>query len=150
MCLLFSRLLDLAYIRYSFTCFVCVQESIIPLLPSPICITHTTAIQLRDLCAIHDLPPTLPLYATFICHTPYNIGNNNIVYRLITRRSPYAAANSRRGRKDKRRLRQLCEILLDVRVVFVLVGGVRLGAWGVVLVVCVFRCRGCCSLSVCV
>jgi len=34
------------------------------------------------------------------------------------------------------------------------VGGVRLGIWGVVLVVCVCvcrcRCRGCCSLSVCV
>jgi len=28
------------------------------------------------------------------------------------------------------------------------VGGVRLGVWGVVLVVCVCRCRGCCSLSV--
>jgi len=24
------------------------------------------------------------------------------------------------------------------------------GVWGVVLVVCVCRCRGCCSLSVCV
>jgi len=32
----------------------------------------------------------------------------------------------------------------------VFVGGVRLGIWGVVLVVCVRRCRGCCSLSVCV
>ena len=33
-----------------------------------------------------------------------------------------------------------------------LFGGVRLGVWGVVLVVCacVCRCRGCCSLSVCV
>jgi len=29
-------------------------------------------------------------------------------------------------------------------------GGVRLGVWGVVLVVCVCRCRGWCSLSVCV
>jgi len=30
------------------------------------------------------------------------------------------------------------------------VGGVRLGVGGVVLVVCVCRCRGCCSLLVCV
>ena len=30
------------------------------------------------------------------------------------------------------------------------VGGVRLGVWGVVLVVCECGCRGCCSLSVCV
>ena len=30
--------------------------------------------------------------------------------------------------------------------------GVRLGVWGVIIVVCVcvYRCRGCCSLSVCV
>ena len=59
-------------------------------IPPPICSTHTTAILLRDLCAIYDLPPTLPLYAIHhtilpppdppvICHTPYNIGNDNVV-----------------------------------------------------------------------
>ena len=37
--------------------------SIIPLLPQSICITHATAILLREFCAIYDLPPTLPLYA---------------------------------------------------------------------------------------
>ena len=47
--------------------FVCVQESILPLSPPPICITHATAILLRDSCAIYDLPPTLPVYA--IHHT---------------------------------------------------------------------------------
>ena len=50
-----------------FYLFLCVQESVIPLLPPPVCITHTTAILLRDLCAIHDFPPTLPGYA--IHHT---------------------------------------------------------------------------------
>jgi len=50
-----------------FHLFVCVQESIIPLLPPPICITHATAIRLRDSCAIFDLPTTLLLYA--IHHT---------------------------------------------------------------------------------
>jgi len=43
--------------------FWCVQESIIPFLPPPILIIHTTAILLRDFCAIYDLPPALPLYA---------------------------------------------------------------------------------------
>ena len=56
-----------AYTRYSFTCFVCVRESIIPLLPPPVRITHTTAILLRDFSAIYDPPPTFPLYA--IHHT---------------------------------------------------------------------------------
>jgi len=32
----------------------------------------------------------------------------------------------------------------------VFVGGVRLGVWGIVVVACVCRCRGCCSLSMCV
>jgi len=43
--------------------FLCMQESIIPVLPPPICITLATAILLRDDCAIHDLPPIVPLYA---------------------------------------------------------------------------------------
>jgi len=46
---------------------LCVQESISPLLPPLIRITHTTAILLRDCCAIYDVPPTLPLNA--IHHT---------------------------------------------------------------------------------
>jgi len=50
-----------------FHLILCVQESIILLLPPPICIVHTTAILLRDVCAIYDLPPTLPVYA--IHHT---------------------------------------------------------------------------------
>ena len=56
-----------------FQFFLCVQESIIPLLPPPIRITHTTAI-LRDFCAIHIPPPILPVY---VIH--YNIGNDNVV-----------------------------------------------------------------------
>jgi len=50
-----------------FHLFVRVQESITPLLPPPIRITPTTAIRLRDCCAIYILPPTLPSYA--IHHT---------------------------------------------------------------------------------
>jgi len=52
-----------------FVLFVCMQESIIPLLPPPVRITHTTAIRLRDCCAIHILPPTLPPYPYAIHHT---------------------------------------------------------------------------------
>jgi len=44
--------------------FLCVQGSIIPLLPPPICTTHTTAILWRDFCAIYDLSPT-PLYMAY-------------------------------------------------------------------------------------
>ena len=47
--------------------FLFVQESIIPVLPPPIRITNTTAIRLRDFCAVYILPPALPLYA--IHHT---------------------------------------------------------------------------------
>jgi len=47
--------------------FFCMHELIIPLSPPPICITHTTAILLRDFCAMYDLPPTLPFEA--IHHT---------------------------------------------------------------------------------
>jgi len=43
------------------------HESVIPLSPPPMCTTHTTAIPLRDFCAICDLPPTLPVEA--IHHT---------------------------------------------------------------------------------
>jgi len=50
-----------------FHSFLCVHDSIIPSLPPPISITHTTAILLRDCCAIYDPPPTLPVYA--IRHT---------------------------------------------------------------------------------
>ena len=37
---------------YTIFLFLCVQESIIRLLLPPICITHTAAILLRDVCAI--------------------------------------------------------------------------------------------------
>jgi len=46
---------------------LCEQESIIPSLLPPICVTLATAILLRDFCAMYELPPTLPLYA--IHHT---------------------------------------------------------------------------------
>jgi len=67
-----TRRLDVLYLQVGlYKIFVylllCVQESILPLLPPPICMTHTTAILLRDFCAIDDLPPTLPGYA--IHHT---------------------------------------------------------------------------------
>ena len=59
-----------------FDCFgAFVHESIILLLLSPTCIAHTIAMLLRDYCVIYDSPPDPP----FVCHTPYNIGNGNIV-----------------------------------------------------------------------
>ena len=51
-------------------------ESIILLLPPrPIYKAYPVAILLHDHCAIYAPPPT-PL---FLCHTPYNIGDGNIV-----------------------------------------------------------------------
>ena len=67
----------LAYARYSFT-FFCVHECIIHVFLPPIRITHTTATLVCDFCATYDPPPD-PL---LICHTLYNIGNGNIVWRL--------------------------------------------------------------------
>jgi len=49
----------------SFEAFV--HESIIPLLLTPTCLTHTIAILLHALCAIYDPPPTPLCYA--IHHT---------------------------------------------------------------------------------
>jgi len=52
-----------------------VHKSIILVLPLITCIAHTIAILLHDYCAIYDPPPDPPC----ISHTPYNIGNDNIV-----------------------------------------------------------------------
>ena len=41
----------------------------------PACIAHTVAVLLHGCWAVYDPPLDLPL----VCHTPYNIGNNNIV-----------------------------------------------------------------------
>jgi len=46
-----------------FHSFLYMHDSIFPLSPPPICMTWTTAILLRDFCAIYDLPPTLPVEA---------------------------------------------------------------------------------------
>ena len=51
-----------------FYLFLWVQESIIPLLPPPICITHTTAILLHDECATYDpLRPPVCMQYTIQC-----------------------------------------------------------------------------------
>ena len=47
------------------------------ILPPPTCFAHTFTMLLHDYCAIYDRPPDAP----FVCHTHYNIGNGNIVYR---------------------------------------------------------------------
>jgi len=52
-----------------------VHESITRALPPPTCIARTIAILPHVYCAIYDAPHDLP----FVCHTPYNIGNDNIV-----------------------------------------------------------------------
>jgi len=57
-------------------CFdACVHESIILLSLPPTCTARTIAILLHVYCAIYDAPPDPPC----VCHTTYNIGNNNIV-----------------------------------------------------------------------
>ena len=68
----------LAYTIYAFTCFLCLQESIIPLLPPPIRITHTTAIRLIARLLRHMYLPPDP---SCICNIPYNIGNKKNVSR---------------------------------------------------------------------
>jgi len=46
-----------------------------PFIAPSICIAHTIAVLLHDSCAIYDPPPDF----SCVCHTPYNIGNGNIV-----------------------------------------------------------------------
>ena len=53
----------------------CVHERIILFLPLPICIARPGAILLHDYWSVYDTPSDLP----FVCHTPYNNGNNKIV-----------------------------------------------------------------------
>jgi len=48
-----------------------------PFIALSICIAHTIVILLHDQCAVYDPPPDPPC----VCHTPYNIGNVNIVWR---------------------------------------------------------------------
>ena len=61
-------------IFFHFEAFV--HESTIFSPPAATSIPHTDAILLHDYWTVYDPPPSdLP----FVCHTPYNIGNNNIV-----------------------------------------------------------------------
>jgi len=53
-----------------------VHESIILPSPPPTCTARIISILLHVVCAIYDAPPDPP----FVCHTTYNIGNNNILY----------------------------------------------------------------------
>jgi len=43
--------------------------------PTPTCIAHPGAILLHDDWTVYDSPSDL----LFVCYTPYNTGNNNIV-----------------------------------------------------------------------
>jgi len=53
-----------------------VHKLMILLLPNPlICIAHITAQVSHDYCAKYDPLSDPP----FVCHTPFNIGNGNIV-----------------------------------------------------------------------
>ena len=65
----------LAFTRYSFTSrLLCTnQPSFHP--PPPTCIVHPGAVLLHDYWTVYDSPPDLP----FVCYTPSNIRNNNIV-----------------------------------------------------------------------
>jgi len=66
-----------SFLRYKtlFYFEVFVHESIILSLPPPTCIARTIAIRLHVHCALHAAPPDPP----FVCHTPYNIGDCNIL-----------------------------------------------------------------------
>jgi len=64
----------LAFTRYSFTSRLFVHKSTPP--PPPLtCNAHPDAVLLHDYWTAYDSPSDLP----FVCYTPYNIGNNNIV-----------------------------------------------------------------------
>jgi len=52
-----------------------VHESTILVSPPPTCIAHPGAIRMHDYRTVHDSPPDLP----FVCCTPYNIRDTNIV-----------------------------------------------------------------------
>ena len=52
-----------------------VQESTILAFPPPFCMAHPSAILLHDYYTVLDSPSDLP----FVCCTPYNIGNTNIL-----------------------------------------------------------------------
>ena len=54
-----------------------VHDSTIFSFPAPTCIAHPGAILLHDYWAVYDPASDLPC----VRHTPYNIGNNNIVNR---------------------------------------------------------------------
>jgi len=59
-------------------------ESIILVLPPLSCNAYPRAILLHAFCAIYAPQPTPP--PPFVCHTPYTIGNCNIVYRPTLKR----------------------------------------------------------------
>jgi len=60
-------------IFFHFEAFV--HESIILYSPLPTCIAHTIEILLYGYCAKYYLPPNPPC----VCHTPYNVGDCNIL-----------------------------------------------------------------------
>jgi len=66
---------QLAFTRYCFTIKPDRGSQIILLLTSPACKASPNAILLHVHCALYDTPPD----PSFVCHTPYNIGNGNIV-----------------------------------------------------------------------
>jgi len=65
--------LGLCKILFDFYSFV--HESVVRSFFRRACIARTVAILLHGYWAVYDPPLDLPL----VCHTPYNIGNNNIV-----------------------------------------------------------------------
>jgi len=66
--------------------FVCKNQSSL-YYPRSFRITHTTAILLRNCCAIYDLSPTLPSYAI---HMPCNMHNCCAIYDLSPTLPSYA------------------------------------------------------------
>jgi len=71
----------------------CVRINHLSITPSYTCIVRTTAILLHVYCAIYDAHPRPP----FVCHTPYNIGNGNILWRPSASPRAVSSADARRA-----------------------------------------------------
>ena len=70
-----KRRLGLYKICFYFEAFV--HDSTILAFPAPTCIAHPGVIPFHDYWSVYDTPSDLPC----VCHTPCNIGDNNIVQR---------------------------------------------------------------------
>jgi len=69
-----------------------VHEPTILSFPPPTCNAHPGAVVVHAYWTAYDSPPDLP----FVCYTPYNVGNNNIVKKIAHSRSLSTAQRASR------------------------------------------------------